>query len=166
MTALYYTILSIIILYFLFAFFLRDLIGKIVGRKPCAICAAVSLTWFGSLVLKFLGFPADDLLIGILMGGSVVGIMYALEDFFKEKKWSFWFARLIIIIGGFSAVYFIATNNYSYFIADAIGAGLLFLMVLVSQWQASSAPNYDNVPADVLEQMKKKLENCCGGDKK
>jgi hypothetical protein len=144
--------------------FLRDIIGKIIGKKPCAICSAVSLTWLGSLVLKFLGFPADNLLIGILMGGSVVGGMYYLEEKFHEKKWSFWFARLIIIIGGFSGVYFLGTNNYSYFIADAIGAGLLFVMVLVSQWQANSVPNYDGVPADTLEQMKKKLENCCGGD--
>ncbi len=53
--------------------------------KVCALCAAVSTTWFGLLAMKLSGFDADPLIIGILMGGSAVGIMYLLEKKMSEK---------------------------------------------------------------------------------
>jgi len=161
MSPIFYTLLSIIILYFLFAF-IREPLVKIIKVKICAICAAVSLTWLGSLVLKFFGYPIDNLIIGILMGGSVVGIMYKTEGYFKKKNWSFWFVRLVIIIGGFSLIYFLLQENYLNFLITLGLVLILSFITLLAQLKPAPAPNYDGLSKDAIDELKKKLENCCG----
>ncbi len=107
-----YTILAITILYFLFAL-LGDLLKRLIGRKICAICVAVSLTWTFLLILKLVGFEIDVLVIAILMGQSVVGLMVELEKEFTKKGWqNFWLIRILIIVGGTLFTYWLLKEHY------------------------------------------------------
>lgn len=45
----------------------------------CALCAAVSTTWIGLLVVGSIRPPFDPVLIALLMGQSTIGILYLLE---------------------------------------------------------------------------------------
>lgn len=47
--------------------------------KVCAICLAVSITWFGLLILLWLDVFSNQLLIALLMGQSSLGLYYLLE---------------------------------------------------------------------------------------
>ncbi len=47
--------------------------------KLCAICVSISLTWVSLLVLYRLSVFNDPVILALLMGGSVVGIYYAVE---------------------------------------------------------------------------------------
>ena len=98
-----YVLLSIILFYFLFAL-LKDFIYRVIKIKICAICGAVSLTWIILLILKFIGYEIESLLLGILLGQSVVGIMYYLEDKIKNKL-TLSFVRLSTILIGTLVVY-------------------------------------------------------------
>lgn len=75
-------VLGMIILFFV----LFLIIKSISKRKFCVLCASVSCTWLVLLVLLWLGKFNDRLLIALLMGGSIVGILYLLEKKIAEKK--------------------------------------------------------------------------------
>lgn len=76
----------ILILVLLTSFFIGSvLFQKITGIKLCAICAAVSCTWLVLIFLYFTKGNIDPLILGILMGGSVVGAMYYLSSKLPEK---------------------------------------------------------------------------------
>lgn len=72
--------------FLLTSFFIGSILfRKITGIKLCAICSAVSGTWLILLFLYFIKGNADPLAIGILMGGSAVGIMYYLSSKLPEN---------------------------------------------------------------------------------
>src|SRR3989344_9605459 len=77
------------------------------GLKVCALCAAVSTTWLGLLVMRLIGFEIDSLVIGILMGGSAVGIMYLLE---KNIPKQYGILKLPFLLTLFAFTYVVLTE--------------------------------------------------------
>ena len=77
------------------------------GLEVCALCAAVSTTWLGLLVMKLIGFEIDSLIIGILMGGSAVGIMYLLE---KKVPKQYGILKLPFLLTLFAFTYVVLTE--------------------------------------------------------
>ena len=153
-----YTVLSITILYFLFAFG-GETIKRIVGRKVCAICAAVSLTWISLLILKLLGFNIDILIIAILMGQSVVGLMSELEKIFKKKELKkFWLVRVLIIAGGTLFVYWLLKRQYSWLLPLVILGFFSTPVVLTITTPKESGDKKHKKAVSKLEEM---MENCC-----
>lgn len=55
------------------------------GLKFCALCGTVLITWLVLLIPFYLKNSIDPVLVGLLMGGSVVGGMYLLEAKLPEK---------------------------------------------------------------------------------
>ncbi|MBS3149463.1 hypothetical protein J4455_02095 [Candidatus Woesearchaeota archaeon] len=95
---IFYVITSIFVLFFIFAL-IKDFIYKVTKIKVCAICAAVSLTWIFLIILSLIGYNIDKLIIGILMGQSIVGIMYYLEKKLKNKLFLSLSKLFTIVIG-------------------------------------------------------------------
>lgn len=159
---IFYVLASITILYFLFAFW-SERIKKIVGRKICAICAAVSLTWSGLLLLRLIGFKIEPLIIAILMGQSIVGIMYKAEEYFKEKKLEkFWLVRILTIVGGTLLIYWLLKANYLLTFLLLIGGGILLIFVL----STASGKEVENQPKSkerrkAISKLEKMMEDCC-----
>lgn len=95
MTSLAIALLSILVF---FAGFL--LLRTYTSWSVCALCAAVSGTWIVLLILLYMDFTIDPLVVGILMGGSGVGAMYLLEDKLNERYYIFCIAFLATMIAG------------------------------------------------------------------
>ena len=140
-------LLTIILLYFAFALVFLPLFSK----KICAICAAVGLTWLGLLIGYLVGWHSDTILIGILMGGSVIGVMYRAERYFRAKQLAnFWFIKLYIVIVGFLGVYLLLSRRFDsliVMIAFAVITGFLSLFFIKSKNSGLTADD--------------KLEHCC-----
>lgn len=68
-------------------FFVLLIAKELFARKArlCLICASVSLTWITLLILYKKGIFDDAVILGMLMGQSVVGIFYLLERKASEK---------------------------------------------------------------------------------
>lgn len=160
---LIFALLAIVFLFFLLSF-LGEGIRKILGWKVCAICGAVSLTWFALLFLWLFDFKIDPLLIGILMGGSVVGIMYVAEGYFKKRKLRrFWLLRILIIIFGFGLVYFLLSKEWSnviLFVAlISIVVPIILLMARTDGKKESAEVGKAKNEASL--KLEKLLEDCC-----
>ncbi|MEX2368823.1 MAG: hypothetical protein WD552_00295 [Candidatus Paceibacterota bacterium] len=80
MTVLSFILIGIVALFSLFVLF-----RSILSLQVCALCAAVSTTWIALLLLFYTGVSIDPVLVGILIGGSVVGSMYLLEKKLPER---------------------------------------------------------------------------------
>ncbi|PIR38012.1 MAG: hypothetical protein COV34_02905 [Candidatus Zambryskibacteria bacterium CG10_big_fil_rev_8_21_14_0_10_42_12] len=70
MNSLFYVLISVVVLYVLIL-----LLRRISWFNVCALCGSVSATWIVFLALYYTGVRTDPVLIGILMGGSVVGLI-------------------------------------------------------------------------------------------
>lgn len=92
------TILLFLTLLFGFFLFLR----AYTSFRICALCAATALTWMTLLVIDVAFISVDPVIIGILMGGSVVGLMYFLEEKFHPRYQIF---KLPYLITTLSIVY-------------------------------------------------------------
>lgn len=93
MTDLTTILISLTILFILFV-----ALRSIFKMHICALCAAVSTTWILLLALLYTGREIDPILIGILMGGSAVGLMYYLENKIPERYHIFKFPFLITLV--------------------------------------------------------------------
>lgn len=90
------------ILYLVISLFVLVLIVKAVlgrnGEKICAICSAFALTWIVLLVLYYLGRFENLVLIGLLMGLTVLGIYYTWEKNVSKEKTLFRLPVLLTLV--------------------------------------------------------------------
>ena len=172
---IYITLLSIIILFFLFALIISPFVRKYFGFKICAICAASSITWLILLSIKTLKiYEIDNTIIAILMGGSVVGIMYELGRYFKKNSIKhFWIVRVLEVTIGFYIVYSITIGD-AYMIGIGI-IGILLIIVIVLMLRLLSRDKEskstktkrkkDKISKqeklDAINKLEKSLEDCC-----
>lgn len=150
MTLVLGVLVFIILFYFIIAFS---------PLKICAICTAVSLTWLGLLAGFLLGWHDNLLLLAILMGSSVVGLMYKAEKMFQKKKLTnFWLVRLLIIILGYLAVYLLLTSAWSNLLLLAIVSILLgFFSLFFIKKELAQEINLSKAK----KYLKDKLDHCC-----
>ena len=104
---IYYVLFFILALFLFFALIITPFIKNRFNKKLCAICAAVSLTWIGLLIAKYLGYSIDALILAILMGESVTGIMYLFEGYAEKKNRKFLPLKALIILLGTLLVYLV-----------------------------------------------------------
>ncbi|MDZ4231288.1 MAG: hypothetical protein U1C52_00645 [Patescibacteria group bacterium] len=130
----------------LFAFYL--ILRSILKVKFCVLCAAVATTWIGLLAASFYGVAVDSLSIGILMGGSAVGVMYLLEAKLPEG-WSI--LKLPFLLTLFALIYVLLAKipidiKLS---ATLLALWAIFLTVFIFQSNGK------------LEDIGRKLIECC-----
>lgn len=101
------TLFALILL--LSSFLLALAIRTVTGLKICALCASVTLTWLLLLMVQVSRGGVDPILLALLMGGSVVGLMYYISSKVPERYHVVKFAFLItlfwllrLLIGGTS----------------------------------------------------------------
>lgn len=118
----------------------------------CPICVGVSGTWLLLLVGTYAGYPVDPLVIGILMGGSVVGVAYQLEKRLRENMSpALW--KLLFIPPGFAAVESTLQNRWLLLIAL-----LVYLASLTAIFtKRNKNPSSDTKTNDLV----KKMQSCC-----
>lgn len=115
--------------------------------KVCALCGAVSVSWIVLLFLFYLGYEIDPVLIGILMGGSIVGFMYLLEQKLPERYQIF---KLPFLLSLISVAYFLLVKNVV----------LSTVVICVAVW-ILSATLYIGIETKSLRSLGKKIIECC-----
>lgn len=126
---------------------------NLVGLKPkaCPICVAVAGTWLWQLVVYFV-YPniVSQLWLGILMGGSVIGIMYQIDKKLAGRL-SWIVAKPIWVTTGFGLISALIRQQWSWVVLASIILMIIGLVVAVAMFSPESKPS------PVLE----KLKNCC-----
>lgn len=154
-----FPLISIIVLYFSIAL-LKPTLQKFSKTNICAICLAVAITWLIMIPLFLLG-RIDGTSLAILMGMSLTGIMYKLELLFKSKKIrNFWFARIVIVLGGYYLVSAFLSKEWNFAILLSI---LVPLGVFMSGifFQGTSHGDAIKEIKGSKKSIIKKLEDCC-----
>lgn len=135
--------------------FAAYLIRKFFSVKICPICLGVSFVWVVLLAARFLGIYEIDLIIpAILIGGSVVGFAYKMENHLKNKANALLWKSLFIpagFLGAYSLIYKSAgLFLFSAFIVFVLPA--FFLTVYSKKEKEISKTAVD---------LKNKMKNCC-----
>jgi len=119
------------------------------GLKVCALCAAVSTTWLGLLVMRLIGFEIDSLVIGILMGGSAVGIMYLLE---KNIPKTYGILKFPFLMTLFTFIYV--------FLTDFTEGSITYFMIL-SLWVVFLIIFFMQKSGGAFKKIANQLMTCC-----
>ncbi len=75
-------LISVFILFFVFLF-VKEFLPKKIKTIFCALCTAVAITWLGFLLAFYKNVFHDKVIIALLLGGTVVGILYVLWKKYK-----------------------------------------------------------------------------------
>ena len=103
----------------------------------------------------FIGYEVNIMVIAILMGGSMVGIMYKLEQIFeKNRLTNFWIVRLAVILFGITAVFLLLAGEIQYLVMTGI---LAVLFAALSAFFVKKENAGNKTKNGFLEKMK----NCC-----
>lgn len=154
-------LITIPVIYFLIAL-IKPYVQPRIPFNICAICTAVSATWFGMLLAWLFGTEIPLITLAILMGMSITGIMYKMEDFYKKAKIrNFWFVRLVVIVGGYFLIYELLKKEFDIFLFIFI-ASLIIVAIASLLFQGTTHK-------EVVEEQKKagrktlikRLEDCC-----
>lgn len=114
----------------IFSLFILLLVVRTIFKLQfCVLCGSVFITWASLLILYWLGWFENQLLIAIPMGGSVVGIYYLTERKTREILHIFrlpFFMTLLLL-----AYLLIGTEPASMFYGGLLVASLWILCGLI-----------------------------------
>ncbi|MDP1719094.1 MAG: hypothetical protein Q8L24_01575 [bacterium] len=129
------------------------LANKILPFQICPICAGVSGTWLWLLIAYFIGIPIDPVLPAMLMGGSVVGVMYQIEKRLPTGRLPLLWKTLFIPAGFFSA-YSILMQWWIALLGALAFLGIISCVFLL--------PKKNNgVHKESVDKLEKQMKNCC-----
>ncbi|MDO8514012.1 MAG: hypothetical protein Q7S50_00540 [bacterium] len=131
------------------------LANRILPFKVCPVCAGVFLTWVWLLGAYFLGYQIALVVPALLMGGSVVGIVYQVEKKLRNvSAGAFLLWKAFFIPAGFVAAYAVLEQLWTgLFLAVAF-------LVAISAWFLSSNSRPDS-RKETAEEIEKKMKDCC-----
>ncbi|MBI2453940.1 hypothetical protein HYV58_02045 [Candidatus Peregrinibacteria bacterium] len=125
------------------------------GKNLCTVCAGVAGTWITLSLARIAGYGLNPLIIGIMMGGSVVGVMYQAEKRAQGRTISP-FYKLLFIVAGFAAAYAYLEYLWTPFlIALAAWLGMAYVF-----FRPSSAETSEKEKARAKE-LEEKMKKCC-----
>lgn len=96
-----FNVLLVIAVLFFVMLLIKNIFKSYFKKEFCAICAAVSVTWLGLLVLYWLKLFDDPLILALLLGESTIGIFYLVEAKVRKELTIFRlpFLFTLILIG-------------------------------------------------------------------
>ncbi|MEK6886336.1 MAG: hypothetical protein AABW88_00740 [Nanoarchaeota archaeon] len=84
---------------------IKEIFWKIIKKDFCAICASVSLTWIGLLVLYWSNLFNNTVILALLIGESIVGTFYLVEAKVRKEFTLFRLPFLLtLIVIGYSLI--------------------------------------------------------------
>ena len=94
--------LNIVLISIISLFFILLIIKHLTkSQKICAICSATALTWISLLILNFLGYFQNKMIITLLMGMTLLGIYYIVEKSVRKELLFFRLPFLLTLISVF-----------------------------------------------------------------
>ena len=137
----------LIVLLFFALLFIKQIFPKRLRDKFCVICATISISWMALFVLYKLGWYQDKLLIGILMGQTIVGLYYFLISKLKDRLRIF---SLPFILTSTFLFYFLLGNTLTFSVVLLIFVVWIFTSLLYSYKENSKIKGFVD-----------KLVECC-----
>ena len=128
------------------------LANKILPFTICPICAGVFLTWVGLIIAYTIGYQINLTIPALLMGGSVVGVVYQLEKKFRDLpvgRVLLW--KILFIPTGFVVAYGILERLPAVFLLAVIFLFLASLLLI----------RKTNTHSESVDGLEKKMEECC-----
>jgi len=125
------------------------LFGNVLKNRVCVICASVSLTWLELLILFWFGWSINPLMIGILMGGSVVGLLYLV---FANVPKQYHVFKLPFVITLFTIVYFLLSGIW--YVKNTY-------VIVILAWLISAVVFVFRDKNNHMSALAKKLIACC-----
>ena len=128
------------------------LANKILPFTICPICAGVFLTWVWLIGAHIAGYQIDLIIPALLMGGSVVGVVYQLEKKFRDLpvgRVLLW--KVLFIPTGFVVAYGILERLPAVFLLAVIFLFLASLLLI----------RKTNTHSESVDGLEKKMEECC-----
>lgn len=138
------------------------LANRFLPFQICPICAGVSLTW----LLLLIGVLTNQLLIAnyqllitMLMGGTVVGIAFQGEKRFRWAAESIFRFKVPVVIIGFLLVYW-AVNNISWL---GLGIEVIVLGILIYLFfiQSGRVEQFSQGESPKVRELEEKMKDCC-----
>ncbi len=126
----------------------------------CPICAGVMLTWLILLIGITTGLlPTEkyQLITSILMGGSVVGLAYKLEEKIKADK-SLLLWKILFIPIGFALTYSLVLFQLIQSFILLLILGIITISFLKLDGIKVESKSEENKK---VEELKDKMKNCC-----
>lgn len=127
------------------------ILRRALGLSICPICAGVAGTWGWMLAVHYAGFAVDVTVLGLLMGGSPVGIAYVLEKHLPAGRSPIWW-KFLAIPAGFAAMYGLLTSSILWIIGGAVVWGVVAALFFRKTGDGNGAQ---------VSRMEKSLEDCC-----
>ena len=131
-------------IFFFFLLFLKSLLKK----GYCVICTSFSLTWIFLIFLYWFGYFDDLILLAILIGMTILGIYYTLEEKVGKPLLVF---RLPFLLSLVTLFYSLLSFSYSLFPVFLLLAILWAMFVIVFFYQNNMA----------LKDFTHRLIECC-----
>ncbi len=125
------------------------LANKVLPFQACPVCAGTFLTWLWLVVAHFLGYEINLVIPALLMGGTVVGVMYKLEKKFSglpAGRLLLW--KVVFVPAGFAAAYGVLEQLWTAVLLVLAFIFLLSLALLSSHGESTGG-------------LEKKLKDCC-----
>lgn len=119
----------------------------------CPICLGVGGTWLWMAGARFGGLAVDPAMLAVLLGGSAVGVAYALEKRLPPGRSPVLWKSLFIPTG-FVAAYGVAVPHW-----PALAAGVAALALLALVFLASKRDARANSAA--VESIEEQMKRCC-----
>lgn len=142
---IHYYLLSIPIIAAIFYFLRRK--GWL---RICAVCAGVAGTWILGVAAKNSGYAFDPIFLAVMMGGSIVGLMYQIE---RSRGGNMPFlAKLLMLLSGFFAVYNLLGNSFRAMTLGIIIWALTYIFLVPQKLRGGPTKE------DIERRM---IENCC-----
>ena len=154
-------ILLILILqtmFFVFYYKFGFSVAKVIGRRVCPVCFAVSSTWLTVLLFRYFGvFQIDKTLVALLLAESVVGVSYLVEEFMfvRQVKLSEPLLKFGIIIYGTLAVSVFA------FIQEFVGLALFIPIIIFGFLALTPIQKVEKIKNEKSTLLESKLKSCC-----
>jgi len=126
---------------------------KLLRAPVCPICLGVGGTWLWMVIARSVGYAVDVTMLSILLGGSVAGIAYQVEKRLPQGR-SPLLWKTLFIPAGFVAAYALAAPQWILFAVMSVALVLLTAFFLVP-------PAASGEQSETVEQLKKKMEQCC-----
>ena len=113
-------LLGITVLFFLILI-IKNTLAKRFNKKICVICVSVFLTWLFLLILYYMNFYENTIILSILIGQSTLGIFYLFEKISRKEFTVFRLPFLLTLI-------LIATSLIK--IQEDLFYSIIFIMIL------------------------------------
>lgn len=119
----------------------------------CPICLGVGGTWLWMVAARFGGLEVDAAMLAVLLGGSAVGVAYALEKRLPPGRSPvLW--KALFIPTGFVAAFGIAAPHRLALVAGLAGLSLLALVFLRSK-------RTGEVSSAAVKSIEEQMKRCC-----